>query len=1838
MAGYYNQQLPPPNYGSNSSFHPSFPAQQPPQGYGNNAYNPPAPTAFDQQLQYSTTGQSVYGMEPTTPVLDQNQMNWFWSEVRSGHIPTIPSAQGQPTFAPPPQMPPQQAYHAHPPPPQQHQQYQYPPPQQYGSQTSTRQNAFPTQQSAATYNSAQDVPMDDAYKDDEDWSDGDEEYAPPDINNNNNDGSVSGTNETIPGLGHISQGNRTARESDSQPLQQPLPPFNPFKSQSLHTPPSEPPPPASKPHIQIQVQPKSSSVEHQPKRPNIALRDKAGEVLRDFHAHGIGYAQLSEEPGFDEFEKNLLRQLYTQYNIPQESPQPVTTSKQSAASSAVHESSEERLSEVKRLLESAGFEIDDVTLASLAKPRLPPNAAQQEPVTSTLPGLGAMTTQQQQESATPPHTRPLSTSASAAADITEGRSAYLAKLKAMKGKTVVSSHQSTPVQTGAQTNAPGPGASTPRRAMINQEALKRKLLEKREALARAAAAGVVGESPSGRASAPLRTESVSDIAYESGQASAPSGSEATNTPVIDMSSPEETEELGEGEEGNENDGPETGEISEVATTKPIPTSVVQQTAQPSGLPQKSAEPSISSYVANNSDQSVRRSPRSGLPARPPGATSRYSQPYPPAVHSPGQFGRPWQQDLKRPASSAFGSPWSHPQAKRPYPPQPVDEAPEPVVIDISSEEEDEEDDMSVGELDDIQHGRSTWKRSMHQSGQSSGFATPPVITTPDPVTAARQEEHARQKALIEAKRDALKRQIQLKEAQKSQVSTGHVSPATAISAPNSSASLSKDRLTKIRSSSMTSHSSPSVSASAARQAALKSLEADIRTDEQQLEALQAQIDSLKRDMERKNREKDALAKEIREFGVDPEGLSFVQMREMRDSLAEGAPTADTEQDMAINEDDEMEEEEEEGEEEEEEEEEEEGEEESVEEKSGSQDEDDRREVFLPQNADDSIPEADDPRALASGSRIQIHNISFRATKQSLRRLLGAYDITGISLPNHNKKQMKKKQAGHALVDFLYPAEAEDAIAELKGKVFEGLVISVGRVAPPSPQGTRRGNKQVKEAGASGAKAKDVRGHETSHPVQIRVSRLAERLCNPTSFQGWLGRFVHVATNINFVKDKSTQKPIGVVYLELPDYRTASELVQVKSGRSTRKSPFVVEIIEGDDDEYEPEPPQQALGFLQALKGTTREEPVAPEVAKVEVSDDESDDEEEDDDAMCESEDGSEEGEVSEKEEEKGNEDHISSTQHVPHSHSHSAFPVIAEASDEMNATEFKSGQDAESSENDDEPEIPGDLGAVLHDVEDVPMDEDDVDSSEEFEVETMSDDEEGESEEKTEPVLPGGEGSSPSEESSAEEGEEEAEEFTLQVPDVAMHPNMAELASKHGATNESQASDIGKIEEIRDELMTGVVPSVGEHVEAQGPLAPAEPSMSSEQGFNSATADVAMAEGTDMLDDNDDDFYEPDVTEVVAEPGPAYQPSTEYAEEDEYDPELNAEPFPETDDVFANIGGARSGSNDANTVQLKEPGKSSGDNGRDGEEGAQPDEEPTSVNGGGALPGNTMNLQNEVPKAAEQLSEDGEVLTESDSSVDGEEKAYVAATAVDNAVPSPSLVSVSGLAHHADDHFDDTPSPRISFPIPKMRPLGSKPPDAPKTSRIEDSANINSTVIADSKYTPYQSPLKFLKSYRYHPNFSADVPGGMRSLTYSHKLDARQPLCQAELEGGTCNHPLDCSGQHFNDYAFSDSDIIKLIGSIDPSRPQEEKVRWSNGVKKLIAEIQKEGIKDLESIAQKVVAHRRVFFGNSILGYESPAVMDFDVRGIDGGAEVEGDDDQADGHDDVHDAKSEIEA
>ncbi|KAJ5775658.1 uncharacterized protein N7511_000669 [Penicillium nucicola] len=152
--------------------------------------------------------------------------------------------------------------------------------------------------------------------------------------------------------------------------------------------------------------------------------------------------------------------------------------------------------------------------------------------------------------------------------------------------------------------------------------------------------------------------------------------------------------------------------------------------------------------------------------------------------------------------------------------------------------------------------------------------------------------------------------------------------------------------------------------------------------------------------------------------------------------------------------------------------------------------------------------------------------------------------------------------------------------------------------------------------------------------------------------------------------------------------------------------------------------------------------------------------------------------------------------------------------------------------------------------------------------------------------------------------------------------------------------------------------------------------------------------------------------------------------------------------------------------------------------------------------------------------------------------------------------------------------------VPAQLPL----PD----SQVGALGTQESSASSGKRFTPYKSPLRNFKAYRYHPNYAEDVSSGHRSLTYSHNIDSMQYLCPYELAGGVCND-RSCECQHFRDMTLSDDKILVQMGAVREGETEEEKERYIVGLKEIINDMRRDKVKDFDTVAAEIAAYRRRF-------------------------------------------------
>ncbi|ERT00287.1 hypothetical protein HMPREF1624_03658 [Sporothrix schenckii ATCC 58251] len=127
-------------------------------------------------------------------------------------------------------------------------------------------------------------------------------------------------------------------------------------------------------------------------------------------------------------------------------------------------------------------------------------------------------------------------------------------------------------------------------------------------------------------------------------------------------------------------------------------------------------------------------------------------------------------------------------------------------------------------------------------------------------------------------------------------------------------------------------------------------------------------------------------------------------------------------------------------------------------------------------------------------------------------------------------------------------------------------------------------------------------------------------------------------------------------------------------------------------------------------------------------------------------------------------------------------------------------------------------------------------------------------------------------------------------------------------------------------------------------------------------------------------------------------------------------------------------------------------------------------------------------------------------------------------------------------------------------------------------------------FTPYESPLQYFESYRFHPQYKTQVPGGFRSLTYSGKIQDDIALCPNEFLGDDCSDPL-CSFQHIASIVPKDDQILVELGRSD-DYTGDQKARFVDGLKNLLKKFRDDHERDFDKIAEGIIDFRRRFLGD----------------------------------------------
>lgn len=162
----------------------------------------------------------------------------------------------------------------------------------------------------------------------------------------------------------------------------------------------------------------------------------------------------------------------------------------------------------------------------------------------------------------------------------------------------------------------------------------------------------------------------------------------------------------------------------------------------------------------------------------------------------------------------------------------------------------------------------------------------------------------------------------------------------------------------------------------------------------------------------------------------------------------------------------------------------------------------------------------------------------------------------------------------------------------------------------------------------------------------------------------------------------------------------------------------------------------------------------------------------------------------------------------------------------------------------------------------------------------------------------------------------------------------------------------------------------------------------------------------------------------------------------------------------------------------------------------------------------TPNKENDVLSASPASLEDVEMEDAEDSNaIDG-------LGDDDELIQEILSMAKDGTSDLQDAQKDLLPQGQVAADVTSMSPGNLKRPMPTETSGPTAKRQATS-------FVPYETPLRQFRAFRFHPQFQESIAGGLRSLTYSNKIDVKRELCPDELAGHQCPRGSQCIFQHF---------------------------------------------------------------------------------------------------------------
>ncbi|KAJ4406068.1 hypothetical protein N0V85_004572 [Neurospora sp. IMI 360204] len=182
--------------------------------------------------------------------------------------------------------------------------------------------------------------------------------------------------------------------------------------------------------------------------------------------------------------------------------------------------------------------------------------------------------------------------------------------------------------------------------------------------------------------------------------------------------------------------------------------------------------------------------------------------------------------------------------------------------------------------------------------------------------------------------------------------------------------------------------------------------------------------------------------------------------------------------------------------------------------------------------------------------------------------------------------------------------------------------------------------------------------------------------------------------------------------------------------------------------------------------------------------------------------------------------------------------------------------------------------------------------------------------------------------------------------------------------------------------------------------------------------------------------------------------------------------------------------------------------------------------------------------------------------------------------PLPDQISVVAQPREAAQELEEEPARDVKVVSPEV-------PDLVQLTRSQETHET--TTAKTGSFRPYESPLRYFHAFRFHPSYRDTVSGGLRSLTYSNRINPSIPLCPSEIAGEQCDET--CDFQHIKSIVAPDDAILLELGKADEFEG-EQKTRFIDGLRKLLHEFRAKKVRDFDAIARGIIEYRARFLGD----------------------------------------------